>query len=176
MSKTFRLNLVNFILFQISWFACVLGAAHNLLWPSVVVIFVFVAWQLSPQNRCPGDIRLVALCVAIGIVLDSVWIRLGIIKYEMAYPSQLWAPIWIIFLWVSLALTINHSLAWVKRRLIVAALFGAIGSPLSYYAGSRLGAAELPADVVITVAVFAVSWAFVMTGLAILADRWMISS
>ena len=61
-------------------------------------------------------------------------------------------------LWIAFATTLNHSLRWLVNRPVAAALCGAIGGPLAYLAGAKLGAltigAPLPA-----IALIAVLWA-----------------
>ena len=41
------------------------------------------------------------------------------------------------------AITINSSLSWLKKKLNLSILFGAIGGPLAYLAGEKLGAVTL---------------------------------
>ena len=47
-----------------------------------------------------------------------------------------------ICLWLNFAATLNVSMAWLRGRYILAAAFGAVGGPLAYYSGARLGATE----------------------------------
>ena len=75
-----------------------------------------------------------------------------------------------------MALTLNHSLAWLKRRLWLAAVFAAIASPLSYYAGTSLGAALVLQDWFTASLVFGLSWAVIMPLLLYFADNWSIGS
>jgi hypothetical protein len=60
-------------------------------------------------------------------------------------------------LWVSFALTINHSLSWLKNKVVLQVFFGGIGGPLAYLAGQKLGAIELTSDN--TPYILIVSWA-----------------
>jgi len=41
---------------------------------------------------------------------------------------------------VNLATTLNVSMAWLRGRYALAAIFGAFGGPLAYYSGAKLGA------------------------------------
>ena len=45
-------------------------------------------------------------------------------------------------LWMNFAATLNVSMAWLRGRYLLAAAFGAIGGPLAYYGGAKLGATE----------------------------------
>jgi hypothetical protein len=45
-----------------------------------------------------------------------------------------------VMLWVNLGTTLNVSMAWLRGRYALGAVFGAIGGPLAYYSGATLGA------------------------------------
>ncbi len=163
-------NIINFVLFQISWLVCVLsGAADNNL-PAVLMTVVFVlvhfryfAWRYT-------DFRLIIAGLLVGLVLDSFYSATGL----MAYNGQTmppFAPWWILCLWINFMLTLNHSLGWLLERRWLAALISAIGSPLSYFAGQKLGALSwLQPEMLIMVT--AVSWAFAVPMLLTLASHW----
>lgn len=157
-----RAFVINQGLFQLSWPACVIGAAHGWLWTGLLVVGVMVLWQLNAANRHPLDIRMIMTCLLIGFTLDSTWIQLGLLEFAMPWPFAGLAPLWIMLLWLALALVINHSMSAFKHRLLMISVAGAIGSPLSYYAGMRFGAVEWvgPAWQVILAA--GLSWAIVL--------------
>ncbi|MDP0881144.1 DUF2878 family protein, partial [Klebsiella variicola] len=77
-------------------------------------------------------------------------------------PSPDFAPLWILLLWVALALVINHSMAAFKQRLLLIGLFGGIGSPMSYLAGARFGAVEWLAPAWAVVLAVGLSWALLL--------------
>ena len=156
---------VNHGLFQVAWPACVAGAAYGWGWPGFLVVGALAFWQLHPANRHPLDWTMVWVCLGLGVVLDTLWIQLGLISYAMPWPSPHFAPAWIMLLWLALALAINHSLQFFKTRLIWAAVFGGIGSPVSYYAGSKLGAAEWVAPVWQVALAVGLSWAILLPAL-----------
>lgn len=162
MNKAFWINQG---LFQISWPACVAGAAYGWGWPGYLVVGLLAFWQLHPANRHPMDWTLVITCLVLGVVLDTLWIQWGLIEYAMPWPSASFAPAWIMLLWLALALVINHSLQFFKARLWAAALFGGIGSPMSYYAGAKLGAAVWVAPFWEVALAVGVSWAILLPGL-----------
>jgi hypothetical protein len=45
-----------------------------------------------------------------------------------------------VMLWVNLAATMNDSMGWLRGRYALAAVFGAVGGPMAYYGGAKLGA------------------------------------
>ena len=157
-----RALLINQGLFQLAWPACVVGAAHGFLGFGLLVVGFMVVWQLHPSNRHPLDFRLLAICLVLGFAVDSAWVQLGLLQYASAWPWPGFAPLWIMLLWIAVALVINHSLAAFKQRLVLLAIAGAISSPLSYYAGSRFGAAEWLAPAWQVILATGLSWALIL--------------
>ncbi len=152
-------KLINFIAFQIIWLVAVLGAANERLWPTIILAFAFAIWQLSPQRRHENDIKFVIYALIFGLILDSAWQMLGLIEYKL--NLRYIAPIWILLLWVTLALTFNHSLSWLQKKTGFAIVFGSIGAPLSYFAGNRLEAIHYPQGSLLISILLSVSWAAV---------------
>ena len=157
-----RAWLINQGFFQLSWPACVIGAAYGWLWTGLLVVGVMALWQLNRVNRHPLDLRMIAVCLGIGVVLDTAWVQLGLLSYTLAWPVAGAAPLWIMLLWLALALVINHSMAAFKQRLWLLAAFGLIGSPFSYFAGSRFGAVEWVAPAWQVIAATGISWAIIL--------------
>lgn len=162
--------LANFIGFQMVWFSAVLGAGADLglLGPVAVLLFAGATLIRSPLFK-----RDLALIIALGVggwIADSVLLNLGLIDYG-ANPWARLAPLWIVALWINFALTLNHSLAWLQDRWVVAALFGAIGGPLAYLAGSALGAATFPRGAPAALTALGIVWAFASPLAAGLAAR-----
>jgi hypothetical protein len=153
--------LTNFLMFQAGWFATVLGAANGAPWIGPVVVLAIVAIHLRSARRPQSEALLVASAVALGLVADSLLLATGWI----AYPNGGWvpglAPYWIVGLWALFATTLNVSMGWLSGRMLLAALFGAIGGPLSYLAGARLGAMTF-VDTTAAVIALAVCWAMMM--------------
>lgn len=159
MSRAF---VINQGLFQLSWPACVIGAAYGLLWTGLLVVGIMVLWQLNRANRHRLDLRMIAVCLALGLVLDTVWIQIGLLSYASPWPWPGVAPLWIMLLWLATALVINHSMRAFKQRLWLLAVAGGIGSPLSYFAGSRFGAVEWLAPAWQVVLATGASWAVIL--------------
>ena len=157
-----RAFLVNQGLFQLAWPACVIGAAHGILWTGLLVVGLLMLWQLHPTNRHPLDWRMLAVCLALGFVLDSAWVQIGLLQYASAWPWPGFAPIWIMLLWIAVALVINHSMAAFKQRLVLLTVAGAVGSPFSYFAGSRFGAVEWLAPAWQVILATGLSWALIL--------------
>ncbi len=158
-------SLANFAGFQIAWWACVLGAAHGAPWLGVVACLAFVAlqWLASPCPRV--DAWLVAGGALTGLAFDGLLAQLGWIDYRGSIGA-LPAPAWIVALWAAFAMTINHSLAWLRPAAAI--VLGAVGGPIAYLGAERLGAVELIASVQATIAL-AVGWAIATCAFTLVA-------
>ncbi len=157
-----KLNKVlNFVLLQTVWFALVVGVVYQHIWLGAGLLLAFVLWQLHPVNRKANDITIVLTLMALGLILDSVWLQLGLISYQMQWPYSFMAPIWIVMLWVAFGLTINHSLSWIFDYKAIGVLMGAIGGPVSYLAAQQFGAVTLNQPV-LALAALATGWTLVM--------------
>ena len=140
--------LINFVLFQIGWFACVLGAAKQMPWLGVIVVAAIIAWHLSKAKQAKPELILLALVLIIGGSFDQLMLSSGLISYQahgwefLNNPSAL-TPAWILALWAEFVTILNVSLRWMRNKWLVAILFGAIGGPLAYMGAEKLGAVTL---------------------------------
>ena len=151
---------INVIGFQVVWMIAVGGAAHGAWWAGPVAVGIFGAYQLAAPQPGRADPRLIVLAVTLGFVVDSLLARSHLVGYASPFPSVDFAPVWILALWANLALTLNHSLAYLQRRPLIAALFGAIGAPLSYFFAARTWHAVTLAEPMATsLLVLAAMWA-----------------
>lgn len=154
-------NLVQFAAFQGVWFAAVLGAARGeMLWGPLAAAAFFVL-HLSWVER--GRAREAAYVLGWGLAgtaLDSGLHRLGVTAFPTSEWEPAWmAPPWIAALWFAFAMLPRFSLAWLKSRTGWAVLLGAVGGPLSFYGGARLGATEFHADPIWTWVVLGAEYA-----------------
>ena len=75
-------------------------------------------------------------------------------------------------LWVNFATLINVSLNWLHGKYLLAAILGAVGGPLAYWAGDRLGAIEIAQPLVVPLLAIGLAWGMVTPGLFWIA-RWL---
>ena len=163
--------LINFLVFQAAWFSTVLGAAKGAPWLGPVAILVAVALHLRFTRRPGVELRLLAIAMVLGLTVDSLLLATGWI----AYPNGAWlpgfAPYWIIAMWALFATTLNVSMRWLKDRYLLAAVFGAVGGPLSYLAGARLGAMNF-VQAEWALLALAIAWGVSMPLLTALSSRF----
>lgn len=151
-----RDKLINGLLFQAGWFACVLGW----LWLAVLILVVHLLRH--------GELRLLLGVMVFGTLFDSALTWLGVFDFNSSSP---WIPLWLVLLWALLGTTFNHCLAWTARPWWLGSLLGAVSGPLSYYAGARLAGVELPLGLWPSLLLLAGVWAGVLPLLHGLARR-----
>jgi len=161
-------NLGNFLAYQLAWFAVILGAAAGRAWLGATVALLVTAAHLW-LRRDRFELRLVALCALIGVLVDSTLAMTGQVRFAAAWPADL-APYWMVSLWIVFATTLNHSLRWLMRRPVAAALAGAAGGPLAYLAGAKLGALTLTTPAT-TLPLIALLWTPAMIALSMMVMR-----
>ncbi|EPM94066.1 hypothetical protein A259_33838, partial [Pseudomonas syringae pv. actinidiae ICMP 19070] len=80
-------SLANALLFQIGWFACVLGGNSYWLLIAVGVLVVHFVWVSS----WAAEGRLIVSVTLVGVVLDSLLMVLGVFDFETGgYLLPLW--------------------------------------------------------------------------------------
>ena len=163
--------IANIVLFQVGWFACVLGAAKGMPWIGLLAAAVVLAWHLEQAARPAEELKLIALALLIGAVWDSALVALGWITYPNGHFLAGAAPYWILALWVLFATTLNVSMRWMRYRLLIAFVLGAICGPLSYWGAGRMGAAAFP-DLTTALIALAVGWGLIMPLLMWLSRRF----
>jgi hypothetical protein len=162
---------LNIAAFQIGWFACVLGGAHGMAWAGSAVALGVVALHLKCAPRPRPEALLIACAAVLGLIADTLLIRGGWLEFNYGIIAPGASPHWMVALWMIFATTLNVSLSWLKPRWLLASGFGAVGGPLAYYAGAKLGAVTLWDPLSALVAV-AVAWAVAMPVLLWFADRF----
>lgn len=144
MSKLPASTLVtNVVLFQAGWFACVLGAARQAPWIGLAAVAAIAAWHIAKAREPGRELRLLLLAAAVGAVFETLLVQSGWLRFDSGVWIAGVAPFWMVALWANFATTLNVSLRPLRDRLALAALLGAVGAPIAYFGGSRLGALEL---------------------------------
>lgn len=164
-------NLINFLLFQLGWFACALGAAWGFAFAGPLVVAAILAihfWKIVPRHEelwWHAEMRLLLKVLAVGIVVDTGLAFIGAINFgENALAGPLIPP-FMAALWLVFATTFNHSMSWLKGRYALGFVFGVFGGPLAYYAGARLGALQLAENTVFALVAIGAVWGVAFLGI-----------
>lgn len=148
--------LVNVAIYQAVWFLCVLGETRG-AWLAVLLLGLHLF--LSPIRIL--DLKMMGMLLIVGLSIDGILHGLGFISFNVAARP---IPFWLLVIWLALAILPHHSLAWLKSRVLLSAFFGALGGPLAYWAGVRLGAAYFNWSVPASLGTLAIIWALLWPG------------
>jgi hypothetical protein len=165
------MKLANFVVSQLGWFAAVLGAAQHRPLTGCACVAAAIGWHLSVSPRPAQEARLIAAACLIGFGFETVVALQGHVAYPSGQPDPRLAPYWMVALWGLLAIAPNVTLRWLKPRLGLAALLGAVGGPLAFASGVRLGGARF-VDVVPALLTLACGWALLLPLLMSLSNRY----
>jgi hypothetical protein len=163
--------VINFLLFQLGWFACVLGAAANLPWTGSLLVIGIIGYHLYRAVDSQAELHLLLLVLLIGFTWDSLLVTLGILEFSSGVFHSTLAPHWIMAMWALFSSTLNVSMSWLKGRYLLASVFGFVGGPMAYYAGLKLGAVLMPSTLQALV-VLSIGWAIIMPLLVFLSERF----
>lgn len=168
------INLWNFVQFQTGWFAVVLGAAFGYPWLGAGIVLALLAVNLLVDSLPLREGTFLVVVGLLGWLWESLLHGAGLIAYQPGagpFPFQWMAPLWMAALWMNFASTLNFSLAWLQRRPLLSALCGAVGGPLAFFGGEKLGAITLSGGV-FTFAVLAFAWLLITPLLLHVAPVW----
>lgn len=168
---TRTMQLLNFVLFQTAWFAGVLGAAHDMPLLGTLVVAAVIAWHVGVSARPAAEAQLVAAALVVGAAFETFCVQLGQVAFTSGQPVPRLAPYWMVAMWGLLAIALNVTMRWMKRRWLLASVLGAIAGPVSYVGGVRLGAAHF-LDASAALATLAIAWALLMPLMMWLSDRF----
>ena len=135
--------IINFLLFQVAWFACVIGAGKGIPWLGAAVTTVALLWHFYQAKNIKSELLLMLIALLIGATFDQTMLLLGLIDYINNGWSTAIVPVWILALWLAFTSTLNVSLRWMRGKQFIAIAFGAIGGPMAYLGAEKLGAVML---------------------------------
>jgi hypothetical protein len=163
--------LINLVLYQVCWLACILGGANGMPLLGIAVVGLAAVYHLYSAPAPRPEFMLLVIAGVIGSAWDSMLVAAGWLVYPSGTLLAGTAPYWITALWVAFATTFNVSLRWFRPRLLLAAALGAVGGPLAFLAGERLGGVVF-ADHAAAITALALGWALLMPLMLVLAKRF----
>ena len=162
--------LVNFIGFQVGWFACVLGAANDKELLGIIIALGVIIYHVINQGDSRKELKLVLAATVKGLFWETWVLNLDILRYPSHPEALFWAPTWLIMMWALFATTINLSMGWLKGRWILSVFMGAVFGPLAFIGGEKLGAVVF-LDSILSIVTLSVGWGLLMPLLLWIAER-----
>jgi hypothetical protein len=140
---SFRHYWLLFIMFQLQWWGCALGAKYNQVLPST--IFVILTWiiEFIILKINWHQIKTITSWAILGIILDSAQSYFGIMHFKPDWYTLNWlTPTWLIALWCSFSIWAAMS-TWLRNYKWIVTTLTLIVAPLSYWSGMQLGVLTL---------------------------------
>ena len=160
--------LINITLFQLGWFACVIGGAYGYPLTGSLIAVMAILYHLYVTKQRKNELMFVISAMLIGLFFDSFLVYNGWLAYSNGILHPNLAPYWIMVMWGLFATTINISMKWLNRSLILPFIFGLIGGPLAYLAGSNIGAVQF-IDKTNALIALAIGWSIITPSLPYLS-------
>ena len=164
-TETIKL-LINYLIFQLGWFVCVMGGSRLALIYTAFTLAVHLLWISSWQK----EKQLLVICLLLGSTIDSFLGNLDILQFS---GEGRLLPVWLACLWVLFGTTLRHSLDWSRTHKPLGAILGLIGGPASYFAGSKLTDVSLAEPIWQTLLILAVIWAITLPLLQSFSEAWL---
>lgn len=134
---------IDFILFQVAWFACVLATRSDFPHTLPLVGLLFILGRVVFTKRFQQALPFVLACAVIGVLGDSVLVKLGFLHFE-PYPNLFGAPLWMVALWLNFGLMIHPLFSWFVKSCPRALIGFSVGGVIAYYSGEKLDVLSLP--------------------------------
>lgn len=155
--------IANALAYQAVWFSAIMWATPGAAVGCVIILILF-----SISKRRGDDLRMTGFLIFLGSLVDGSLQQIGFFTFTTpGFPI----PFWLLVIWAGLAMTINQSLAWLKDRLLLAAIFGGVGGPAAYWAGTRMGAALFNWSLTSSLLLLAVIWSLVFPAIMLFSRR-----
>ena len=144
--------IINAAFFQLCWWSAALLTEYAVLIMSAILV---IHLMLSPRKL--DDLKLLPIA-GVGICCDQLLIAVDVINV-----SQSLIPAWLVLLWVILAWSFNHSLAWLRllKPWQVSITGGILGS-VSYLAAINLGAISTSLSLANFMIIDVILWSFLL--------------
>jgi len=162
--------VANFVVFQIAWFTCVGSVARNLSLLGLAVIAIAVGIHLISVRHRTNAMLLAAASLLMGLIIESILAMTHATQFDRSALAIGSAPLWMIAMWALFSTTLNVSMRWLRGKYVLSIVLGAVAGPLSYLAGSKMGALSLPLDY--SLIIIGACWAAAMPVLLLSAKKW----
>jgi hypothetical protein len=150
--------VVHALLFYLVWYVVVLLMSEGTYEAFALMAQVgFVA--LFAMKR---ELKFIVIVSIMGLAFDSIPVYLGLLEFPNTDLYVGVYPLWMTLMWSIFATSFYTSLAWLHGKVLYQVIFGAIGGPLSLYAGSLIGALNFPKGQTLPLILCSVEWATTM--------------
>ena len=155
--------IANALAYQAVWFTAILWGNLGAVAGCLIIIIL-----LATSECRVDDLKMIGFLMFLGLLIDGTLQQVGFFTFRSSgFPI----PFWLLIIWLGLAMTIHHSLSWLKNKLLLAALFGGLGGPAAYWAGTRLGAASFNWSLPSSLLLLAVVWSLMFPAIMLFSRK-----
>jgi hypothetical protein len=162
---------LNLLLYQIGWFACVLGGAFSRPWLGILVALVLVVIHLSLTTEPVNQVKLMLMAVCVGLLVDTCLLHLRVYSFPSGMIVAWLPPLWMTALWLQFATTFRYCFSWLSQRYWLCACLGLFGAPLAFLGGEKLGAVSFLPPRPVNLLILGALWSLAIPLLIFLSDR-----
>ena len=105
-----RTSLLNYAIYNIGWFAAILGAAWNRPLTGFAIAAALTALHVWLATERAVETRLVLLALGCGLVVEGMQVRNGTYRFTSGMLVAWMSPPWLLALCAQLATTFRYSL------------------------------------------------------------------
>lgn len=167
-------SILNGLTYTIGWGILVFYGSKRSLFIPIITSFILFMTQIYLLAKFAKKSFLISIPLSIYALILGCFQETFFIYFKLlSYPDErLFPPFWLLALYPLFSLTLNSSLSFLNKNLIVTFLIGGAGSLLSYLFGQNLGAVKMNLPLAY-LSIFTI-WGFYLTVL-ILLNRKLIS-
>jgi len=136
-------NLLNFLLYEAGWLACMGGAAAGYPELGIACTTLLIILHLWLHPRRNQQLLLMAVAAIAGLFVDSLLIAAGVLNFTPHGPLGVLPPAWMTVLWAQFANTFPNCLRWLYHRPLLAASLTFVGAPATFLGGQRMGVVQI---------------------------------
>jgi hypothetical protein len=162
---------LNFVLYQIGWLGCVLGASFSRSLLGIAVAMSLVGIHMCLTTDRTNQARILVFAAGVGFVVDSTLLGLGVYRFPNSSVSAWLPPLWMSVLWIQFATTFRYCLKWLSGRYALCTVLGFAGAPLAFLGGERLGAVSFCTPRFTSLLMLGSLWAIAIPLLIYVSDR-----
>ncbi len=136
--------IINYFGFSVVWICCASTPTLGkpLLAPIITIIFLLLHFSIIAYKR-DRELKLIIFSVILGIIVDSGFSIMNIVKYNGVISSiPNLAPIWILCMWAGFASQVNYAMKYLRGKYPLIAFYGLL-APLAYIGGEKINAVTI---------------------------------
>ena len=138
-----RSQVINFVLYQLGWLACVCGAAQQRPGWGLITALILLCIHLGLSYDRAKQLLLIVIAAVIGCFVEGILFGLGAYQFTSGQIVSWLPPPWIVVMWMQFATLFPFCLRWLQSRYLLSALLGLTGGPLAFLGGEALGAINI---------------------------------